>query len=220
VRKALNDNPIAQVAILGVLALVVGFLLITRMSGKSSESTTDTSTTAASVAPGTATTPTDTAATTPSTAVPDATATEGATPTVPSTDPAAEAAAAGKFVAGPGLPPSVVKAYADNKVVVLLVVRRKGIDDEAVKASVVQQGNAPDVALFMTNAGHIARYSRIVTGVNVDRVPALIVLQPRDLTNGTPVATVSYGFRGPDSVAQAIDDALYKGPTNLPYYPK
>ena len=72
----------------------------------------------------------------------------------------------------------------------------------------------------MTNAGHIARYSRITQGVNVDRVPALIVLRPRHLTQGTPTATLSYGFRGPESVDQAIRDALYKGPSNLPYYPK
>ena len=209
-RKAINDNPIVQVGVLAVLALVVGFILITRMSNKSSEPSTDTSTTEASVAPGTATTPatpTDPTATTPST-------------TAPSTGAVAEAAAAGKFVAGPGLPAPVVQAYAANKVVVLLVVRRNGIDDEAVKASVEHEGSAADVALFMTNAGHISRYSRIVTGVNVDRVPALIVLRPRKLTKGTPVASVSYGFRGPDSVAQAINDALYKGPTNQPYYPK
>jgi hypothetical protein len=78
----------------------------------------------------------------------------------------------------------------------------------------------PDVALFMTNAGHVSRYSRIASGVNLDRVPALIVLRPEKLANGTPTATVSYGFRGPQSVTQAIADALYKGPTNVPYYPK
>ena len=222
-RKALNENPIAQVAILGVLALVVGFLLITRMSGKGSSSSSDTSATAASVAPATETTPaassTAPAATTPATP-PDAAATGTAATTSPSTGAVAEAAAAGEFVAGPGLPLPVVHAYAANKVVVLLVVRRNGIDDEAVKASVAGLGGVGDVALFVTNAGHISRYSRIATGVNVDRVPALIVLKPRKLTDGAPVATVSYGFRGPDSVAQAIRDALYKGPTNQPYYPK
>jgi len=213
VRKAINDNPVVQVGVLAVLALVVGFMVITRMSGKNSETSTDTSTTAASVVPGAATTPTTPATPTAPTATTPST-------TAPATDAVAEAAAAGKFVAGPGLPAPVVQAYADNKVVVLLVVRRKGIDDEAVKAGVEQQGNAPDVALFVTNAGHISRYSRIATGVNVDRVPALIVLRPRKLTDGTPVATVSYGFRGPDSIGQAIHDAVYKGPTNLPYYPK
>ena len=35
-----------------------------------------------------------------------------------------------------------------------------------------------------------------------------------------PTAVVSYGFRGARSVEQALDDALYKGPTDLPYYPK
>jgi hypothetical protein len=76
------------------------------------------------------------------------------------------------------------------------------------------------VALFVTNAGHISRYSRIAEGVNVDRVPALIVIKPRSKAQGVPVATVSYGFRGADSVAQAIQNAMYKGPTNLPSYPK
>jgi len=76
------------------------------------------------------------------------------------------------------------------------------------------------VALFVTNAGQIARYSRITQGVNVDRVPALIVLRPRHLTDGTPEAILSYGFRGPESVEQAVRDALYKGPTDLPYHPK
>lgn len=216
-RKALNDNPLVQVTVLAVLALVVGFLLLTRMSKGDSSSTS--STTAASVAPSTAapstaapsTTP-DPSVTTPSVTAPSATA------TAPS--PAAAAAATGAFVAGPGLPASVVKAYADGKVVVLLIVRRHGIDDNAVKASVEKLGSGGDLALFTTNAGHIARYARITEGVSVDRVPALIVIKPRNQAHGVPVATVSYGFRGADSVTQAIQNALYKGPTNLPSYPK
>ena len=218
-RKTINDNPIAQVAILGVLALAVGVLLITRMSHKSSTSSTDT--TSASV---TATTTSDAGAvaTTPdasATVAPDA-ATGAVAPTAPAPDAAAQAAAAGEFVVGPGLPGPVVRAYAQNKVVVLLVIRRKGIDDEAVKTSVERMSGASNVALFVTNAGHVSRYSRIAAGVDLDRVPALIVLRPRKLTNGTPVATVSYGFRSADSVAQAVQDALYKGPTDLPSYPK
>ena len=102
----------------------------------------------------------------------------------------------------------------------LLVVRRGGIDDDAVKASVERMSGLPDTAVFVTNAGHVSRYSRIASGVDLDRVPALIVLRPQKLTHGTPTATVSYGFRGPESVAQAIADALYKGPTDVPYYPK
>ena len=190
--------------------------------GKGS-STSSTSSTAASVAPDASATPSDSSAT--ATTPPASTAT---TPSVsaPSTTPAAPAgsaaapAAAGEFVAGPGLPRPVVQAYNADKVVVLLVVRRGGIDDDAVKASVERMSGLPDTAVFMTNAGHVSRYSRIASGVDLDRVPALIVLRPQKLTHGTPTATVSYGFRGPASVAQAIADALYKGPTNLPYYPK
>ena len=225
-RKALNDNPMVQVAVLGVLALVVGFLLITRVasSGSDSGASPASATNSASAAPGATTAPEEsTPAPSPTTPEASATApipaTDAAAPAAP-VDAAAEAAAAGEFVAGPGLPASVVKAYADNKVVVVLIVRRLGIDDEALREMVEQQQGSENVALFVTNAGHISRYSRITQGVNVDRVPALIVLQPRELTKGVPVASVSYGFRGPESVAQAIDDALYKGPTNLPSYPK
>ena len=220
-RKAINDNPMVQIGVIGLLVVVVGFFLLTQM-GKSS-STSSTSSTAASVAPDASATPSDSSAT--ATTPPASTAT---TPSVsaPSTTAAAPAgsaaapAAAGEFVAGPGLPRPVVQAYNADKVVVLLVVRRGGIDDDAVKSSVERMSGLPDTAVFMTNAGHVSRYSRIASGVDLDRVPALIVMRPQKLTHGTPTATVSYGFRGPASVAQAIADALYTGPTNVPYYPK
>ena len=220
-RKAINDNPMVQIGVIGLLVVVVGFFLLTQM-GKGS-STSSTSSTEASVAPDASATPSDSSAT--ATTPPASTAT---TPSVsaPSTTPATPAgsaaapAAAGEFVAGPGLPRPVVQAYNADKVVVLLVVRRGGIDDDAVKASVERMSGLPDTAVFMTNAGHVSRYSRIASGVDLDRVPALIVLRPQKLTHGTPTATVSYGFRGPASVAQAIADALYNGPTNVPYYPK
>jgi hypothetical protein len=222
VRKAINDNPAVQIGVLAVLALLVGFLLLTRMSHKSSESSTESSASATSSA-STVTpsaTSTESSSVAPSTTAPDATAV-APTPTSPSTGAAGPAASApGKFVAGPGLPAAVVDAYNANRVVVLLVVRRNGIDDDAVRKSVENMAGSGNIALFVTHAGHIARYSRIATGVNVDRVPALIVLRPRNLTHGVPTAMVSYGFRSPESVAQAIHDATYKGPTNEPYYPK
>jgi hypothetical protein len=226
-RKALNENPLVQIGILGVLALVVGFLLITQMGGGSSTSTSTTtpSSGATSTVPdaSAATTDSSATATTPSTATAPSTGAATVTPDVSSSATSGAAAPAptpGKFVAGPGLPSSVVNAYKADKVVVLLVVRHGGIDDDAVKASVERMHGLPDVAVFITNAGHVSRYSRIASGVNLDRVPALIVVRPAKLTHGTPTAMVSYGFRGPQSVAQAIADALYKGPTNVPYYPR
>ena len=220
-RKAINDNPMVQIGVIGLLVVVVGFFLLTQM-GKGS-STSSTSSTEASVAPDASATPSDSSATA---MTPPASTVTTPSVSAPSTTPAAPAgsaaapAAAGEFVAGPGLPRPVVQAYNADKVVVLLVVRRGGIDDGAVKASVERMSGLPDTAVFMTNAGHVSRYSRIASGVDLDRVPALIVLRPQKLTHGTPTATVSYGFRGPASVAQAIADALYNGPTNVPYYPK
>lgn len=213
-RKALNDNPAVQIGALVALALLVGFLLITRMSHKSSDTST-TSSSSASVAPATSS---DSSA--PAPAVPsDATA--APTPPASPAGTAPSAAPAGQFVAGPGLPAPVVNAYKADRIVVLLVVRRNGIDDDAVKRSVQGLTGSGPVALFVTNAGHIARYSRIATGVDVDRVPALIVLKPKSVTRGgVPVASVSYGFRSAASVVQAIRDAVYKGPTNVPYYPR
>jgi hypothetical protein len=226
VRKALNDNPVAQLAVLGVLAVIVAFLLITRVAHKSSESgstaTTPTAGVPATPAPtdssGASTAPSaatgTTSPTTGSAAVPSATAPSAAA------SPAATTAPVGEFVAGPGLPAPVVKAYADDKTVVLFVFRHRGADDSAVRASVERLGGRGDLAVFVTRASHIARYARITEGVDVNRVPALIVLRPRHLAHGTPTASVSYGFQGPDSVDQAIRNALYKGPSNLPYYPK
>ena len=75
------------------------------------------------------------------------------------------------------------------------------------------------LAVFLTGAKHISRYSRITLGVDVSRVPALVVVRPKSLSDDVPEATVRYGFRGPESVLQAVKDALYKGPDDIPYYP-
>ena len=48
-----------------------------------------------------------------------------------------------------------------------------------------------------------------------------MVLRPKNLSEGAaqPTATIEYGFRGPESVNQTVEDALYKGRDDLPYYP-
>jgi hypothetical protein len=212
VRRALNDNPVAQIAVLAGLAVVVAFMLMTRAANNGGgESSTSTTASDAAATPAPAI---DSASTTPSAAAdvaPNVTPSDGIVP---------PGSSVGEFVAGPGLPAPLVKAYEDDKTIVLLVQRRRGIDDEQLRQNVEPLGGKNGVALFVTNAGHIARYSRITQGVNVGRVPALIVLRPRHLTKGMPEATLSYGFRGPESVEQAIRDALYKGPSHLPYHPR
>ena len=196
-RKALNDNPLVQVALIGVLAVVVGFLLVTRMSsgGGSTEPATETST-SATVAP----------------ASTDAAAPAEAATTEPSS---------GEFAAGPGLPAKVADAYDSGGAVVLLIVHRQGIDDRKLEAQLGSAAGIGDTEIFIVQDKDIADYSRIAEGVDVDRAPALVVIQPKSLADGPlPEASISYGYRGPESVAQAVRDALYKGRDDLPYYPE
>jgi hypothetical protein len=201
VRKAINENPLVQVGLIGLLAVIVGFLLLTRVMNKSS----------GGEAPP--------AETTPSAVTPEAAAPTPAEATPP--DPAFGADATEAFEAGPGLPSSIVDAYDAGKTVALLVVRTKGIDDRALRLTSIALAARPEVKLFVVPAKHIARYSRIASGVDVERVPALVVISPKKLAKGgLPNASVSYGFRGPASVLQAVKDAEYKGKTNLPYYPR
>jgi hypothetical protein len=201
VRKAINENQLVQVGLIGLLAVIVGFLLLTRVMNKSS----------GGEAPPAETTP---AAVTSEAATP---APAEATPP----DPAFGADATEAFEAGPGLPSSIVDAYDAGKTVALLVVRTKGIDDRALRLTSIALATRPEVKLFVVPAKHIARYSRIASGVDVERVPALVVISPKKLAKGgLPNASVSYGFRGPASVVQAVKDAEYKGKTNLPYYPR
>ena len=207
-RKALNENPVVQVVMLGILGIVVAFMFMTRVMGGDS-TTSDTA----------ATTDTATTATTAPTAIPPA---APATP-VPSasgvaTDAAAVAAGPG-FKAGAGLPQSVVSAYESGDVVALLVVQRKGTEDRQLEAEIDSVRGRGDTTVFVAESGDIARYSRIAEGVDLDRVPALVVIHPKSAAKGgLPVASISYGFRGTESVQQAIRDALYKG-KQLPYHP-
>jgi hypothetical protein len=191
-----------QIGLIAVLALIVGFLLLSRVMNRNAGQETAPST--------------DVAATTPAPVTDAAQAAPD-----PSPPPHAAAASGQGFVAGPGLPSSVVDAYDSGKTVVLLVVRSKGIDDRALKLVSTALAARSEAQLFVLPARNISRYSRIASGVDVDRVPALVVISPKRLAHGgLPAAAVSYGFRGPKSVVQAVKDAEYKGKTNLPYYPK
>ncbi len=191
-REALNSNPLAQAAVIGVLLLATTFFLMSSMGGGGEE---DESGTTDSV---TLVTPEGTGSVT------------GATPVVP--PPAALAEAA------PPPPPQVVAAFEANKTVVLLFVRNGGIDDRLVAGAVRRLGALAAVATFVVPADHIARYAAIAQGVDVDRVPALVVVRPKRLDHGIPSASLSYGFQSPESIVQAVVDAGYKGRT-LDYHP-
>jgi hypothetical protein len=190
-REKLNENPLAQMAVIGVL-LIAGIVMLMSMGGGGeSEAGSE--------------------------AEPEATVTTSA----PAITPASETPATGTPTAPPAPPPppkALTAAFDSGKTVVLLVLSEGGIDDRMVRADTAALAAVPDVALFVVPARKIARYASITEGVGVNRVPALIVLRPKALSHGVPTASVSYGYQGAQSVVQAVVDARYKGRT-LSYHP-
>lgn len=235
-RKALNENPVAQIGLLAVLGIAVALLLMTRLSGGGGEEPAAPSATSGSATSGADTSAgaTGTAGTVaPSTAEqPSGDAIPAAPDSGSGTAPSSPLPGVSAFTAGPGLPKKVVQAYKDDKTIILFVYRRKGLDDLPVRFGVeildrLKEESLPGraerflgkVAVFTTNAHHVARYSRIALGVDLNRVPALVVVQSRKRGDGIPGATVSYGYRDLASIVQAVKDSLYKG-RQLPYYPE
>jgi hypothetical protein len=201
-REQINSNPVVQAVVVGMLLLAAVFFFMTTMGGgeESAES-------------GAAATETpETAETSAAATLAPAEGVEGVGVTAPTVSPEALAASA------PPPPKVVTAAYEADRTVVLLFVRNAGIDDRLVKDALGALTAFPDVATFVVPAERIARYSAITGGVEVNRVPALVVLRPKSLTGSTPTASVQYGFQSPESVAQAVIDAGYKGRT-LDYHP-
>src|SRR5918994_2459989 len=208
-RKALNENPMVQMAVVGVLILVAGIFLLTRMGGdEKAPAPTAAATATESAAAGT------TAAPTGSTAPAEVVAPAGGSVTLaPAPMPPSSPEA---LVPGPGLPAEVVNAWKGGDALALLIVRGGGIDDRLVRDSVHALSGDPEVSVFVARAKNIARYARITQGVGVNRVPALVIVRPRRLSGGIPQAVVSYGFRDRNSVVQAVEDALYTGRDDVP----
>ena len=223
-RKTLNDNPMVQISVLGVGILLVGFLMFTRMSGGGGEKpepppiTTGGATTGATVGatpPGTD--PSATAgAVDPAVTPPIGGETGSSTPPV---TPASSVDPQAMSEPGPGLPAEVANAWKRGDAVALLVVRASGIDDRLVRESSRGISSMKNVAFFDTPAEKVAKYARITQAVGLNRVPALVVIRPKDVAGAPPQAQVSYGFRDSNSVVQAVRDALYKGKDDVPYYP-
>ena len=212
-RQAINENRTVQLVLVGLLALVGGFMLL-KPKGSESETT----------APAPATSGSDAAACAPQTAAPSDPAATGAPAAAPVTDDGAVSGATAtavpaEMVPGPGLPKALLAAYHRGDAIALLIRRAGGIDDALVRSSVELLHGMRNVKVFITRARKIARYSWLTQSVNVSDLPALVVLRPRRLTKGTPTASVSYGFRDSASVVQAVRDGLYRGPTHRPYHP-
>ena len=126
--------------------------------------------------------------------------------------------AAPSAVPAPPPPAPVTAAYDSGKTVVLLIVHDGGIDDKLVQQASSQLDSDPNVAFFEVPAKRIADYAAITVGLDVNRVPALVVMRPKKLSGGTPQASVDYGFQTSESVLQAVRDAAYEG-REVTYHP-
>jgi hypothetical protein len=212
-RERLNNNPMAQLAVVGVLLLVAGVMLAPQLLGKKSDDSDNTTTTSAQLS-----TPSGSVdLTVKSTPAAPSTGATGSTAAVP---PTAQTVSPEALVPGPGLPRPVIAAWKRGDTVVLLLVRRGGIDDRLVQDSVHSLSGDSRLAVFVARANRIARYSRITQGVGVSQVPALVVVRPRKVSGSVPEAQVVYGFRDSQGVVQAVHDAAYSGKDDLPYSPR
>src|SRR5688500_564019 len=176
-RQKINEDPRAKVAIVIVLMAAGLFLFMTRVKGGEEAPPP----------------PVDPATATTAPIVPSA-ATPSPTTPVAGTAPAATTGGALPVIEDAPLPTELVAAYDRGDTVVLLLVRESGIDDRLVAAATSQVAAASGAELFVDKAGNVSRYTQITQAINLDRVPALIVLRPKRLSGGTATATVSYGF--------------------------
>ncbi len=206
-RSKINENRSVQLALLAVLALAGGFIFL--KAGKGSGSTT--SSAATSLPPAVSVSGSGEAGSS------SAVAADGSTSSTAAGSPAPTIPAS--LLPGSGLPKRVLAAYQRGDAVALLVRRAGGADDALVHHSLGRLAGVPKLSVYVTKAKGIARYAWLTQGVDVTELPALVILQPRGVTHGIPKASVSYGFRNGASVLQAAKDALYRGPTNLPYHP-
>ncbi len=197
-RDAINNNPIAQIGVVAVLLIVAGIFVMSSMGG-GGESEEE-------AAPGTV----ESGVVEPEVVESGAPAAAGAsalsgggTPKVPA----------------PKLPSKVTAAFNADSTVVLMIVKKGGVDDALTTASAsISAAGMEGVSMFVVPVGRIAEYTAITQGVEVSQVPALVVVRPKNLDKGIPSASVSYGYQSPESVRQAVIDARYKGRT-LDYHP-
>lgn len=202
-REKLNENPMFQIAVVGVLLVAIGIFALTKMGGGGEPESSETVTSSATIS-----TPEGTASVVATVTAPAGTAASAAPATL---------AAAPEVPASP-LPPKVTAAFDAGHTVVLLVVKKGGIDDGRTVAASMPVGFVRNVSLFVVPVSKVARYASITQGVKLERVPALIVIGPKRLDHGVNAASIRYGYQTSESVMQAVKDANYKGGT-LPYHP-
>lgn len=210
-REKLNESKAAQIGLVAVLVVVAAVMFLKSSGGgEGGEAEAETKVTIES------------GGETLSISAPTSTAT--ASPTgmgeLPTTLPAAKP-----------LPRRFTAAYEAGKAVALLVVHNGGIDDaytklalrEAARVAGVARSegwnDVAPVAVLVVPAKRISDYAAVTVGLNVNQVPALIVMRPKGLSHGIPQATVSYGVQSPERILTTFVDACYDGPESGTYHP-
>ena len=192
-REKLNDNPMAQVGLIAVLLIAAAVFLLGKGGGSEEEEGSESAAGQAAVA---------------------SAASELESSGQPITLPPP-----GSGQGAPPAPPrAVVEAFDSGDTVVLLFVRDGGIDDRLVTDAVGRLEAIPGVATFVVPSHQLPRYVAIAQGVDLNRVPALVVIRPKRHDQGVAPASVIYGFQSAQSIVQAVVDARYHGGT-LPYHP-
>ena len=147
-REQLNENPLAQVALVAVLALLAVFFFIKPFGGGGGEESGE----AVTAAPATPELELEATAAPP----------PSGTPRVPSNR----------------LPAEVEASIAAGTTTVLLIVKREGIDDRRVEDVVEDLSTRSDVSTFIVPVDEVARYTAVTQPVDLQRSPALIVVRP------------------------------------------
>jgi hypothetical protein len=125
-----------------------------------------------------------------------------ATSAAKTTKPAAAAKPATKTEAELGLPASVAKAVAANKVMVMLFWNKNAIDDRAVRRELRGiDRHKGKVKIHVASIKDVARYAPITRGVNLEQSPTVVVVK-----GSTADALVGYVDKG--TINQTISDVM------------
>jgi hypothetical protein len=209
-REKLNESKAAQIGLVAVLVVVAAVLFLKSSGGGESDGEAEAETTV-TVESG------------------------GETLSISAPTPAASASGMGDLptslpTAKP-LPRRFTDAYEAGNAVALLLVHNGGIDDaytkmalwEATKVAGIARSegwnHVAPLSVIVVPAKRISDYAAVTVGLNVNQVPALIVMRPKKLSHGIPQATVSYGVQSPESILTTLVDASYSGPENGTYHP-
>jgi hypothetical protein len=198
-RERINSDPKLQLGLGAVLLILVVFFLMHKGGGESEAVMEE-----------------PTAATVETT---------GTTVGVEGTEAEASLASLSASLKAPPLPHKMTLAYEANKTVAVLFVHNGSVDDRLVKLYgkflhryLPESRLHGDFKLFVVPVKQIGRYAALTLGMQVQRVPAFVVLRRKALSKGGPEASILYGYQAPTRIMLAIRDASYKGPAGS-YHP-